>query len=83
VTRDSARLNLMEESAVRIADSTHITMCKFHDASSQKYRPVWKAIKELADSAIADSVRCMLSWGSIFLLSITSAGLWLSTLVYQ
>jgi hypothetical protein len=83
VTRDSARLNLMNETAVGIPDSTHVTMCKFNDASSQKYGPVWKAMKELADSAIADSVRCMLSQGLSFLLSITSAGLWLRTLIYQ
>jgi hypothetical protein len=61
VSRDSARLGLKNELAVGIADANHITVCKFDHANSQKYRPVWKAIKELADSAVADSVPCMLS----------------------
>ena len=44
--RDSAILNLPSElSAPIFAD--HRSMCKFGSKDEQKYRPVWKAVKQL------------------------------------
>jgi hypothetical protein len=59
VDEDSARLNLPNERAVGIAGSNHRTMCKFNEAHSQRYEPVWKAVRKLAQEAIVDSVPCM------------------------
>ena len=50
--KDSAVLLLPNEIAVGVAQSNHITMCKFDDRNSQKYEPVWMAIQELAKSAL-------------------------------
>lgn len=52
VDKDSAVLRLPNEIAVGVAQSNHKTMCKFDDRDSQKYRPVWLAIKALAESAL-------------------------------
>jgi hypothetical protein len=48
VDKDSARLNLPNEVAVGIAGADHRTVCKFEDIKSQKYRPVWNAMKAMA-----------------------------------
>ena len=55
VDKDSARLNLPNEMAVGVAGANHKTLCKFSRADSQKYLPVWRAIKSLVDSALVDS----------------------------
>jgi hypothetical protein len=36
-----------------VAQSNHKMMCKFDDRNSQKYKPVWVAIKALAEAALA------------------------------
>ncbi len=36
-----------------VAQSNHKMMCKFDDRNSQKYKPVWLAIKALAEAALA------------------------------
>ena len=51
--KDSAILRLPNEVAVGVAQSNHKLMCKFEDKDSQKYKPVWLAIKGLAESALA------------------------------
>lgn len=51
---DSARLNLPNERAVGVAGSNHMTMCKFNDEKSQRYEPVWKAVKKLAQDAVVE-----------------------------
>ncbi|KAL8654315.1 MAG: hypothetical protein Q9226_003490 [Calogaya cf. arnoldii] len=51
VTADSARLNLPNEKLPVPIQANHRTMCKFADASSQKYRPVWKALSQLVEAA--------------------------------
>ncbi|KAH0559684.1 hypothetical protein GP486_003804 [Trichoglossum hirsutum] len=48
VDRDSAILNLPNEKAIPI-QANHKTICKFPSVDDQKYKPVWKAIKNLAD----------------------------------
>jgi hypothetical protein len=53
VDKDSAVLRLPNEIAVGVAQSNHKTMCKFEDKDSQKYRPIWLAIKALAESVLA------------------------------
>ncbi|KAI9857467.1 MAG: hypothetical protein M1813_008217 [Trichoglossum hirsutum] len=50
VDKDSACLNLPNEKSTFI-QANHKTMCKFSSADSQKYRPVWKAIRELVEAA--------------------------------
>lgn len=50
VDKTSASLNLSNEKRIPI-QANHRTMCRFSSADSQKYRPVWKAIEELAESA--------------------------------
>jgi hypothetical protein len=52
VDRDSARLGLTNEIAVGVAGANHQTICKFDRAESQKYKPVWIAIKNLAEDAL-------------------------------
>ena len=52
---DSSRLNLPNERAVGVAGSNHISMCKFEHGSSQRYEPVWKAVKKLAQDAVGGS----------------------------
>jgi hypothetical protein len=54
VGRDSACLNLPNEIAVGIAGTNHKSICRFSHADSQKYLPVWRAIKNLVDSALVD-----------------------------
>jgi nucleoside phosphorylase len=53
VDKDSAVLRLPNEIAVGVAQSNHKMVCKFDQRDSQKYRPVWVAIKALAESALA------------------------------
>ena len=48
VNKDSAVLQLPNETAVGVAESNHRTMCRFDDRDCQKYKPVWLAIKSLA-----------------------------------
>jgi hypothetical protein len=59
VDKGSASLGLLNEMAVGVAGANHGTLCKFSDAKSQKYLPVWKAIEKLVDSAVNDSAPCM------------------------
>jgi hypothetical protein len=56
VDKDSAMLRLPNEMPVGVAGSNHRTMCKFDSADSQKYRPVWIAIRNLAKSALDGDV---------------------------
>jgi hypothetical protein len=58
VDKDSARLNLPNEIAVGVAGANHKSICKFSRADDQKYSPVWRAIKNLVDSALVDSTTC-------------------------
>jgi hypothetical protein len=58
VDKYSARLGLPNEIAVGIPGANHKTMCRFKDVESQKYLPVWKALKKLADSAVTDPAPC-------------------------
>jgi nucleoside phosphorylase len=53
VDKDSAVLRLPNEIAVGVAQSNHKMVCKFDRRDSQKYRPVWMAIRTLAESALA------------------------------
>ena len=55
VDRNSARLGVANEIAVGIAGADHRTICKFGDVNSQKYSPVWRAIKKLSDAAVPPS----------------------------
>ena len=45
---DSACLGLPTELSVALAGSNHKTICRFSSPDSQRYEPVWKAIKDLA-----------------------------------
>jgi hypothetical protein len=56
VDKDSACMNLPNEKPPTPISADHKTMCKFSDAESQKFRPVWMAIKELVDSSLRVSV---------------------------
>jgi hypothetical protein len=56
VDKDSACMNLPNEKPPTPVSADHKTMCKFSDAESQKFRPVWMAIKELVDSSPRVSV---------------------------
>jgi hypothetical protein len=49
-------MNLPNEKPPIPISADHKTMCKFSDAESQKFRPVWMAIKELVDSSLRVSV---------------------------
>jgi hypothetical protein len=58
VDKDSAVLNLPNEIAIGVAQSNHRMMCKFDHQDSQKYKPVWQAVRVLAEGAlIADQKR--------------------------
>lgn len=48
---DSARLNLPNELAIPIG-ANHRDMCKYSAVNSQRYRPVWEALHEMAESAV-------------------------------
>jgi hypothetical protein len=65
VDRDSACLNLPNEIAVGVAGANHKSICKFSRADSQKYLPVWRAIKNLVDSALVDSATCMYTCNAV------------------
>ena len=54
VDKDSAILRVPNEIAVGVAQSNHKTICKFDERDSQKYKPVWIAIKSLAESVLAE-----------------------------
>ena len=56
VDKDSAMLRLPNEMTVGVAGSNHRAMCKFDSAESQKYRPVWIAIRNLAKSTLDGDV---------------------------
>lgn len=58
VDEDSARLNLPNERAIGLAGSDHKTICKFRNANSQRYEPVWKAIRDLTRATSIDSSSC-------------------------
>ena len=66
--RHSARLNLPNEIAVGV-DADHMSVCKFDRAESQKYSPVWRAIKSIVDSTLADLHACIQSCNLILLLA--------------
>lgn len=59
VDKDSARLNLPNEIAVGVAGADHKSICKFSRVESQKYSPIWKAIKKLVDSVLVDPHTCI------------------------
>ena len=48
-------MNLPNELAIGVADSNHVTMCKFTNTAPQKYEPVWKAVRKLAKEAVIES----------------------------
>ena len=50
--KDSAVLNLPNEIAVGVADSNHRMVCIFEHQHSQRYKPVWQAVKALAQRAL-------------------------------
>ncbi|KAI9766209.1 MAG: hypothetical protein M1839_005011 [Geoglossum umbratile] len=56
VDNDSARLNLPNEIAVGVVGANHKSICKFRRADNQKYSPVWRAVKNLVDSALVESI---------------------------
>ena len=58
VDKDSATLGLPNEIAIGIASATHRTMCKFSNAKSQKYKPVWVAIPTMAESVLDGTTPC-------------------------
>ena len=47
-------LRLPNEIAVGVAQSNHTMICRFDERDSQKYKPVWIAIKSLAESALTE-----------------------------
>jgi hypothetical protein len=53
VDEDSARLNLPNEVAIPIS-ANHRDMCKFSSVNSQRYRPVWEYMQDLAERAVKD-----------------------------
>ncbi|KAH0537658.1 hypothetical protein FGG08_005571 [Glutinoglossum americanum] len=55
VSKDSACLGLPNEISTPI-QANHKTICRFSSADSQRYRPVWKAIKKLVGAAPHDCV---------------------------
>jgi hypothetical protein len=55
VDRGSALLNITNEIPTGIAGANHKTVCKFNDIESNKYSPVWRALKGMMDSAIINS----------------------------
>ncbi|KAI9842016.1 MAG: hypothetical protein M1837_007512 [Sclerophora amabilis] len=55
VDEDSSRLHLPNERAVGVASSHHMNMCQFDQPDSQRYEPVWKAVRKLAQEVIVDS----------------------------
>lgn len=59
VDKDSACLNLPNEISVGVAGANHRYVCKFSYTTSQKYLPVWRAIKKLVDSALTDPNACI------------------------
>ena len=57
--KDSARLKLPNEIAVPVDNADHRSICKFDSAESQKYLPVWRAIKKIVDSTLVDPNICI------------------------
>lgn len=58
VDKDSARLALPNEIPVAVS-ANHRDICKFSDADSPKYRPIWKAIQILCVESTGDQASCM------------------------
>lgn len=56
VDKDSAALNLPNEIAVGVAQANHRTICKFEAHDSQKYIPVWFAVKELCQFTLGEEI---------------------------
>ena len=56
---DSARLGLPNEIPVGVAAADHKTICKFNNKDSPRYRPVWKAIRELCAETRKDTASSM------------------------
>ncbi|KAH8745732.1 Alpha/Beta hydrolase protein [Hyaloscypha finlandica] len=56
VDKDSARLYLPNERFTGVANSNHKSMCKFGVAESQRYAPVWMAIRDMAQEAIGPTI---------------------------
>ncbi|KAL8925462.1 MAG: hypothetical protein Q9172_002224 [Xanthocarpia lactea] len=54
VDKDSAVLNLPNEIAIGVPQANHSTICKFEHVDSQKYYPVWNAVKKLCQSALGN-----------------------------
>lgn len=46
--KDSAILNVRNEIATQISGADHSTICKFEEKDQQKYKPVWRAILNIA-----------------------------------
>ncbi|KAL9023532.1 MAG: hypothetical protein Q9196_007145, partial [Gyalolechia fulgens] len=53
VDKDSAVLNLPNEIATGVPQTNHSTICKFEHVDSQKYYPVWNAVKKLCQCALS------------------------------
>ncbi|KAL8977069.1 MAG: hypothetical protein Q9205_007057 [Flavoplaca limonia] len=54
VDKASAVLNLPNEIATGVPQANHSTICKFEQVDSQKYYPVWHAVKKLCQKALSD-----------------------------
>jgi hypothetical protein len=52
VDKDSTRLYLPNERFTGVANSNHKTMCKFDVTDSQRYSPVWNAVRDMAQEVI-------------------------------
>lgn len=46
--KSSAVLGLVNEVATQISGANHLTICKFEDEDRQTYKPVWRAILDIA-----------------------------------
>ncbi|KAI5798085.1 hypothetical protein FPQ18DRAFT_321182 [Pyronema domesticum] len=56
VDEEAVSLGLPNEMVVAVMDSDHKSMCKFGNPKSQKYAPVERSMKKLANSAISSQV---------------------------
>ncbi|KAL8846162.1 MAG: hypothetical protein Q9221_008730 [Calogaya cf. arnoldii] len=54
VDKDSAVLNLPNEIATGVPQANHSTICKFEQIDSQKYYPVWHAVKKLCQGSLSN-----------------------------
>ncbi|KAL9046418.1 MAG: hypothetical protein Q9214_000738 [Letrouitia sp. 1 TL-2023] len=55
VDKRSAVLNLANEIALGVPEANHQTICKFDRVDSQRYLPVWRAIRKLSKSALENN----------------------------